>query len=225
MSTDSKILAGEVARLEQRVNELARELKINSRAWRRFMKYLEALKFHNARMYAHSLRVGIYAQGMADYEGWKDSKFPFFGGCGHDYGKCLISNRILNSKHFTPDKYEKVKQHAYIGFEGLKDKFLFTAFIAGLHHRYQLGGESNYGIDLKKDSPIPLSEETVSSIHQTAELVALADFFDALTTRKNDKGLIAHPDDIGEARAVMLKYFEPWSSRVEWLFEHRLNQK
>ncbi|MBI2633533.1 MAG: HD domain-containing protein [Parcubacteria group bacterium] len=205
--------------LEQRVQRVAKQTRIKPKAWNEFETYLADLKKHNARMYLHCLRVGIYAHGLAKYEKTLDVKFPFFGGCGHDYGKCDISNILLDSKHLTKQGYTEIRAHSVIGFRKLKKHFLFTAFIAGLHHKYQQHG---YGIDIKKSSPFHLRKKSIQKIEKTARLVMICDFFDALTTRKNNKGFIKNTDDKKEQRAVMQKYFPDSALRINWLIKQRI---
>lgn len=205
--------------LEDRVDELARQLKIKPAVWAKFRGYLNELKQHNRLMYNHSLRVGLYAHGLAQYEKQADLKLPLYGGCGHDLGKCRVSNLLLNAEHLSERGFERIKPHAAAGFNKLKDDFLFTAFIAGLHHKTEHGG---YGIDLDNESPRPLSVAVKRKIYDAAALVMLTDFFDALTTRDNDKGLVNDLTNDAEVLEVMDRWFPEQGKRNRWLVAHRL---
>jgi HD-GYP domain-containing protein (c-di-GMP phosphodiesterase class II) len=205
--------------LETRVNGRSAEVGIKPEIWALFREVLDGLKDHNEFMYTHSLRVGIYASGIAEFEGQTNLKFPLFAGCGHDIGKCEVENAFLDSKNLQPHEFEQIKKHSIEGFEKLKDSFLFTGLIAGLHHKYKDGG---YGIDLDVDPPYKLDEEAKATVKAMAQLVMIADFFDALTTRNNDKGFIKDPNDKTEQRTVMLKYFPESERRISWLIEHRI---
>lgn len=205
--------------LESRVDTLAKEARIRPDIWQKFMAIIAELKDHNEFMYTHSLRVGVYAFGIAESEGETVLKFPLFAGCGHDIGKCDITNVLLNSKNLQPHEFEHIKRHAIEGYERLKDSFLFTGFIAGLHHKYKDGG---YGIDLELDAPFPLSPAARKAVEDMSKLVMIADFFDALTTRNNNKGFIDDPSDPAQQREVMLRFFPDEGSRIDWLIEHRV---
>lgn len=207
--------------LEQRVIQQAAEAGINPQVWDKFMSRLAPLRRHNERMYQHSLRVGLYAHGLARMEGLRDVKLPLFGGCGHDMGKCSVPNSILDAKSLPEDspEFTVIRTHTYRGFELLKDEFPFTAIIAGLHHSYQ---EHAYGIDIDL-SPIPLSKASKGTLEQAARLVAIGDFYDAITTRKNDKGLISDASDSTELAKVLAKFFPTSSMRIDWLLANTIH--
>jgi response regulator RpfG family c-di-GMP phosphodiesterase len=208
-----------ITELEAETDREAANIRVNQAEWRKFRRFLHDIKVHDAATYAHSLRVGLYCLRLASYEGEKDLHFPFFGGLGHDYGKCQTSKTLLHNRRFSDNDYERIKSHARAGYEGLKDHFLFTAFIAGLHHKYQHGG---YGIDLEADAPRELTEQEVKVIHDTAVVVMICDFYDALVTRRNNKGLLKNFGDVDEQRQVMNKRFPEYPERVEWLMSHRI---
>ena len=200
--------------LEAVTSNHALELGISPPAWARFLAELEPLKRHNESMYMHSLRVGLYAANLARREGVVDLKYALFAGCGHDVGKCEVTNDLLNSKNLQPDEFEQIKQHAAIGYLRLRDKFLLTSMVAGLHHKFQPSG---YGIDLDVEAPPWMTPGLKKLIVETAHLVMICDFFDALTTRSNNKGLIKNPADPVEQTEVMMRFFPQERARVEAL--------
>ena len=183
------------------------------------MSVISELKVHNESMYTHSLRVGLYALGIASSENQSDLSFPLFAGCGHDIGKCEIDNALLDSKNMQRHEFEQIKTHAIEGYAKLKDSFLFTALIAGLHHKYKTDG---YGIDLEENLLFGLDDKAKTSVKAMAKLIMIADFFDALTTRDNNKGFIADPQDPRLQREVMTNYFPDSKSRIEWLVAHKI---
>lgn len=209
----------QIQQLEDHVASLVVSSGIRMPVWLRFAGVLADLKAHNPGMYMHSLRVGIYAHGLAAFEDQTDLKFPLFAGCGHDVGKCTVSNECLNTTQMTAEQFEEIKQHAVQGYDILHDSFLYTSFVAGLHHTFQ---KNAYGIDLDDVAPTGLRPEQRAYILETAQLVAIADFFDALTTRKNDKGLIKNIRDPQEQRAAMLEHFPESPSKIDWLINNRI---
>lgn len=110
----------------------------------------------------------------------------------HDIGKIAIDEKILNKPgRLTAEEFEKMKQHSVIGAEMLKGlpayqdtKLIKTAYeICRWHHeRYDGRG---YPDGLKGDT-IPIS----------AQIVALADVYDALTSDRCYKKAISHPKAI-----------------------------
>lgn len=206
--------------IESRVNAIAAGLGINPTKWLEFITKLADLKHHNKFMYTHSLRVGIYAHGIACLEKQTDLRFPLFAGCGHDIGKCEIENTILNAKNgLTTKQFEDIKRHTLEGFKALKDTFLYTSYIAGLHHKYQANA---YGIDLDADSPIKLNPKARAKVVAMAKQVMIADFFDALTTRDNDKGLVKDRENPQEVRNILHEYFPEADARINWLLANRI---
>jgi len=205
--------------LEVQVIARSKSADVKPEIWAKFMRELASLKDHNDFMYTHSLRVGLYAYGIAVAEGNNDQKFALFAGCGHDIGKCEVSNVLLDSKNLQPHEFEEIKRHSHEGYERFKDSFLFTGYVAGLHHKYK---ENGYGIDLDVDPPYKLSEASKAAVRAISELVMICDFFDALTTRDNNKGFIDNPHDPVQQLEVMTNHFPDNDSRIAWLIENRI---
>lgn len=210
-----------VSELRSKAAWIAIELGIPPQTWNKFINKLHVLQVHSFDSYKHCLRVGIYSHGLASLEGSPIPKLAFFGGCGHDLGKCEIATDVLNSRVWTPECQKAIEAHVTEGFEHWKGEFLFTGFIAGLHHRFQPHG---YGIDVRACSPIPLTDEQIETLHETARLVMVADFFDAITTRHNDRGLVDDPSDMTEVSNTMKNFFPQYEERIDWLVSHPLQR-
>jgi HD-GYP domain-containing protein (c-di-GMP phosphodiesterase class II) len=99
----------------------------------------------------------------------------------HDYGKIGVPDAILKKRgRLTPGEYEIVKTHAAktreilerINFEGI---FKQVPLVAGAHHE-KLDG-SGYPLGLKGEE-IPLG----------AKIIAVADFFEAITSQRHYRG-------------------------------------
>lgn len=203
----------DVDTLWARASECAEAAGVRLKDWERFIDKIESLQDHNEFHFKHSLRVGIYAYSLANYEGQRDLKFPLFAGCAHDIGKCDIGNDVLNHPEFGPEQYEIVKAHPRLGFDTLYDDFMFSSFIAGLHHAFQPNG---YGIDPDTDLPSWLPDETRELVLRMARFIMLVDFFDALTTRGARGG--------SDPQGIMLDRFEDQRDRVDWLFAHQMEE-
>ncbi len=107
----------------------------------------------------------------------------------HDIGKVGVPDHVLLSPdQLTPEQRDIVRRHTYIGFDTMKlvkdrwgdDRFLFTACeICFAHHERWDGSGYPYGLS---GNDIPLA----------ARIVAIADVYDALTTRRVYKGAMTH---------------------------------
>lgn len=191
--------------LEKTISELSNDAKIPRSEWEKFYSLLGKLKEHNEDMYAHSLRVGIYAALLSKDEEWQDTGLPLLGGAGHDMGKCGISNEILDQKGILmPEQFAEVKKHPEEGYKTLLNEFPLPALVAGLHHMYQ---PHPYGISFEKLNA--LSPRIREEVEKSAKLVYLTDFFDAMTTR----------DDLGLS---IEKTFPDRLDRIKWLFSHKI---
>lgn len=208
--------------LEAKVDNTAQQLGIDTTTWTKFHAKLDALKTHNQRMYCHSLRVGLYACGLAREEHADDCRLSFYGGCGHDIGKAHVDNCVLDCVNWGEAESVAIKCHPREGFEMLKDEFLYAGFVAGLHHRLQANG---YGIDLDVDAPFHLSDAAKETILGATKLVIVSDFFDALTTRNNNKGFVKDINDTEEVKTFMFSRFPENHDRVEWLVTHKFNDR
>jgi PAS domain S-box-containing protein len=124
----------------------------------------------------------------------------------HDVGKVGIEDAVL----LKPGKldaleYEKIKQHARLGGEALKavdqqikrESFLTIGKEVAFYHHERWDG-SGYPAG-KKGEDIPLS----------ARIVALADVYDALTSKRSYKDAISHEDAISIIVAEKGTHFDP----------------
>jgi putative two-component system response regulator len=126
----------------------------------------------------------------------------------HDIGKIGIPDHILykNGKH-TPEEFEVMKQHAEMGYnilQGSHSELLDTAAIIAWTHHEKFDG-SGYPRGLKGNA-IPFE----------GRVVAIADVFDALTSRRIYKPAFS----VEKARALMNegagKHFDPGLLALFW---------
>ncbi len=115
----------------------------------------------------------------------------------HDIGKVGIPDAILlKPGRLTPQEFEIMKKHSAIGGDALKaadknmdgESFLTLAKEIAYHHHERWDG-SGYPAGLK-GTDIPLS----------ARIVALADVYDALTSKRVYKDAVSHD----QARAIII---------------------
>jgi putative nucleotidyltransferase with HDIG domain len=126
----------------------------------------------------HCERVGLLAEAVA-IKLDKDPKAAFFGGLLHDIGKAVLPAVLFDGHNISAEEYALVKEHAYDGFNILKDMHLFTALICGAHHAMYTAG---YGAS-QEDFPKEWGLATVKKALEIATIVSICDFIDAFTHR------------------------------------------
>lgn len=169
--------------LEDLLNKAFTELNIDIKNQQSIHNYLEILKQKDQATYEHSIRVGLLASQIARHI-HLDPKALFFAGTLHDIGKTLISSEILQKKEgFNEEDMKEMRRHSEYTYKLLSGIHEFSAEIALRHHRYQ---EEGYPKNLPK-SKVHFSKNTKLMIDIFGRILSLADFYDAITTRNNDK--------------------------------------
>lgn len=124
----------------------------------------------------------------------------------HDIGKVSIEDSILNKKgKLTYKEFEQMKKHTIIGNELLKsvtnemhsNKFIDMGVELTRHHHEKFDG-SGYPDGLKGEN-IPLS----------ARIMAIADVYDALTSKRSYKEAFSNKKAIEIIKSESGKYFDP----------------
>ena len=148
-------------------------------------RYLGVLRARSEETFRHSVRVGILAARIGEHlgaEGIK-AKTLLWAGLLHDIGKALVDPDLFEKKdRFTEEDYKRMEPHVEYGFRLLRQVHEWTAHIIVRHHRF---GKRPYPAEL------PMTQLSGGELAKTfdlyARLLALADYYDALTTRDNDK--------------------------------------
>lgn len=127
--------------------------------------------------YTHSINVAIYSIGIGKFMGLaaEDLRLLAAGAALHDLGKSRIDQQILNKPaKLSHDEFEKMKEHPDNGIHILKSFGNVDEGIAAavLHHHEKFDG-SGYPHALVGNQ-IPLF----------GQIVAIADIFDALNTKR-----------------------------------------
>jgi putative nucleotidyltransferase with HDIG domain len=170
-------------RLEEQVRLAYEKTGIDQANRERINQLLEQLNKFDTDTYMHSMRVGLLASEIAAFM-HLDPKPALYGGLLHDVGKAGIDHGILvKNGELTEDDMEDIKTHVLLGYNMIKDRFPFSAQVMVRHHTYQ---PKPYPERIPEPS-MKLSEATRSTIATYSRILALADFYDALVTRKNGK--------------------------------------
>lgn len=164
---------------------------------------LMVLKDYDSYTYSHSINVGLLSMYLTKGLGYNDyfTREMGLGGFLHDLGKIKIPSRIVN-KHekLTDDEFRIMKNHPIYGFKLIKEDPTLSNYIKKvvLFHHEKWGG-GGYPLGLKGES-----------IGKFAQIVAVCDVYDALTTRRSYKD----PFSVNDALTFVMRntntHFSPY---------------
>lgn len=161
----------------------------------------------NDYTFAHCLGVSILAMvtGIGMGYDYKKLKELGIGAILHDIGKAFIPDEVLYKPGpLTQSEYEEIKNHTKMGYNTIRDCNDFSmssAHVAWQHHEKFDG--TGY--------PRRLKGET---IHEYARITALADVYDALTTRRSYREQIMPHEAIEYLRDAEGITFDPEIAEV-----------
>lgn len=133
----------------------------------------------NSTHFAHSQQVAKISSILAQLAGYtaEETEVICQAALFHDIGKNAIPHTILNKPgKLTPEEFHIVQTHTTIGQEQLTREVqaLGAAIIVAQQHHERLDGSGYMGLGERH-------------IHPYAKLVAVADVFDALVSRRSYK--------------------------------------
>lgn len=138
-----------------------------------------ASEFRDLETGGHIKRMSYYSELLAKLYGLseEESKLVLYSAPLHDIGKVGIPDKILlKPGRFVEDEFEIMKMHAALGAKMLEGADEFPVLKAGqiiaLQHHEKWDG-SGYPNNLEKEN-----------IHLYARIVAIADVFDALSSKR-----------------------------------------
>ncbi len=143
-----------------------------------FFEYLLLMTESNHQDYNHFVNVGIYGMGLAmesfstPAHNLEEISLAYFL---HDIGKCIIPKHIIEKKgKLNNSEWEIIKKHPEEGYKILKKYKLLTkeSGIVTVQHHERYDG-SGYPYGFKNDK-----------IHLYSKICALADTFDALSSKR-----------------------------------------
>ncbi len=122
----------------------------------------------------HSSRVAELAVELASRLGYDEDELSNIRMAGilHDIGKIGVEDSVLRKPgKLTDEEYTQIKQHPVLGFEILKGIRPFRKILPAVRHHHEAWDGTGY--------PDGLSGE---SIPRDAQVIAVADAFDAMTS-------------------------------------------
>jgi putative two-component system response regulator len=201
-------LAGALRKLDDHVASQAKEIEAATQALllreeEMIFSLSKALEYRDNDTNDHTYRVALYSRLIAERLGMsaRECRAVFLASPLHDIGKVGIPDRILlKPQALDDDERMIVRSHSAVGariLSGSQSELVaLAAKIAECHHE-RWDGEG-YPSGLVRDA-IPLP----------ARIVAAADVFDALTTRRPYKNAMPLEEAIDVMRAERGRHFDP----------------
>lgn len=165
------------------------------------LSLVELVEKRDAYTGGHSQRVANYSKLIANHMGFSQNEcnLVYKAGILHDIGKIETPDAVLLNPGKLDDlQYSIIKQHVVTGAKLLKKIPMYkelSKIIAQHHERYDGKG---YPSGLKADEISPL-----------AQIMIVADAFDAMTTNRIYKPRIGLKEALEELRELSAKQFHP----------------
>lgn len=169
---DKKVLD----RVQGPMDELIRTVTNNTS----MLLKLKKLYLKDEYSLTHSIHVSLLSAMIARWNGLRpvDVKNIALAGLFHDLGKSRIPSDILNKPgKLEPHELSVMRRHSELGYELAKAQDIFEKDVLRgiIEHHERLDG-TGYPYGLKKDQ-----------IHPYAQIIAIADVYDAMTTERSYK--------------------------------------
>lgn len=132
--------------------------------------------------HGHSSRVAEYSRKIARLSGKSEEECDeiYFSALLHDVGKIGIPSRIINKEgKLTDEEYEEIKKHPEIGENILSSISEYPYLSIGAHHHHERYDGKGYPMGLKGED-----------IPEIARIVAVADAYDAMTSKRSYRDAI-----------------------------------
>ena len=149
----------------------------------------------------HSDRVSLYSVLIGKYLGLseKDLKTLEIGGLFHDIGKIGVPDAILRKEtKLTDDEYSEIKNHPAIGAHILSSAEIFKDIIPIVKHHHEKYDGNGYPGRLKGEE-----------IPYLARIAAIADTFDAMTSKRTYRDALPLETVIAEFERCRGTQFDP----------------
>ena len=188
------------------IKDINKELKeTNDKLEKAYLETIETLRFtveaKDTYTRGHSDRVSEYSVLLGKHLGLSDDDIHLLrvGGLFHDIGKIGVPDSILlKTSKLTDDEYSEIKNHPKIGAQILSNATVFEKAIPIVKHHHERYDGFGY--------PEKLAGENIPYL---ARIAAVADSFDAMTSRRTYRDSM--PMDIvkGEIEKNKGSQFDP----------------
>ena len=154
----------------------------------------------------HSARVAEYAEKIAKLAGKNEEECEeiYYAGLLHDVGKIGIDDKIINKNgKLTDEEYAQIKRHPVIGRQILSSISESPYLSIAAHHHHERYDGRGYPDGLKGDD-----------IPEIARIIAVADAYDAMTSKRSYRQTIPQQMVREELVKGMDTQFDPKFVRI-----------
>lgn len=160
------------------------------------------LSFHDFYTYDHSINVSMYCisiyKAINPKATRKELMHAGLGGLLHDLGKINIPTNILNNPGgLTDDEYQIIKKHPDYGLDLLLNGHCQVSDDIDLKIIARIVHEHHENID---GTGYPAKLKGKDEIHLLARVCTIADFFDAITTKRTYSEVLSIQDAMNTMR-------------------------
>lgn len=160
------------------------------------------LSFHDFYTYDHSINVSMYCiqiyKAINPKASRKELMHAGLGGLLHDLGKIKIPTHILNNPGgLTDEEYQMIKQHPDYGLDLLVSGHCEVSEDIDLKIVARVVHEHHENFD---GTGYPKKLKGKDEIHLLARVCTIADFFDAITTKRSYSEVLPIPDAMNTMR-------------------------
>jgi HD-GYP domain-containing protein (c-di-GMP phosphodiesterase class II) len=164
----------EVSSLE----EIVANFVVTFRRGANILSMISPVKSHSEYTYTHAMNVAVLSMSQAEYLGLNDDLVHEIGIAAlmHDVGKLFISQQVLHKDgKLSDEEFDDIKRHPIFGAAYLAkmDGMTWLAPIVALEHHRKFDG-----------SGYPTLCDNGRRQHVSSQIVAIADFFDALRSNR-----------------------------------------
>lgn len=188
------------------IKDINKELtETNNKLEKAYLETIETLRFtveaKDTYTRGHSDRVSEYSVLLGKHLGLSEDDIHLLriGGLFHDIGKIGVPDSILlKTSRLTDDEYSEIKNHPKIGAQILSNATVFEKAIPIVKHHHERYDGFGY--------PEKLSGENIPYL---ARIAAIADSFDAMTSRRTYRDSLPLDVVIDEIRKNKGTQFDP----------------
>lgn len=160
------------------------------------------LSFHDFYTYDHSINVSMYCITIYKAINPKATRRELIhaglGGLLHDLGKIKIPTQILNSPGgLTDEEYQMIKKHPDFGLDLLLNGHCEVSSDVDLKIVARVVHEHHENFD---GTGYPAKLKGKDEIHLLARVCTIADFFDAITTKRSYSEVLPIPEAMNTMR-------------------------
>ena len=154
----------------------------------------------------HSSRVADYSRMIAERAGWTEKAVEdiYIMALLHDVGKIGIPDAVINKpSRLTDEEFDIIKTHPVVGFEILRNISEMPKLAIGARWHHERYDGTGYPDGLKG-----------TDIPEEARIIAVADAYDAMSSRRSYHGIFAQQYIIDELVRCSGTQFDPEYAKI-----------